>query len=606
MATTPNADSNRPHERYDVSGAIELLEPGKPLLLFDGLFATDNGHLITSQYVDIAPDKTSMRRFRSTTLVKAIEQRYALEFSPTIQVSAPHRFRHSGESGIRDDQEGRATTESHPSQSTRTYADQNLEQQEALQRLLDNPDISVGETVTRDRDADSRSLTFGRSMWIYCTSIHPAPDERDQWRTSLPDSYDHESVIRQPIRFAYALASAFADQHGPQGEAADCKHEMSGVAIQSLHAAQTIMHGPVWYTDDVYGYLSARVEDDPLYYFYPLFLKDNQYRHQLEYRFVLHCDTPVDTPVEGETLLLGTRPDLLAALAPHGARSAVTFRPFRGDDPGETPVETRVTHSANTVTSTRTRRDRVESRWSLTDRQRGNVLQEGTQVTEQEVVVTSRATGAAPDPDADQEPIPVGRMRVTRSTHRTRAVDGTQYDTSTETRTRVFTIGEQPEIHDLFNVEGAGHPAELLAAVAKPFATIAQWPPAVAALLEGLAAKTVSLGPEAETAVMSACWNAIWAVANLCSEFGDIIESVDIEDSTFVAIALRESDAGVRGKILVGPRGTFAYLLSPLGRWRHGGTTTRLILFPDDLTRSHFEQAGWSPLTTAESDHAED
>ena len=100
MATTPDDDSNRAHERYDVSGAIELLEPGKPLLLFDGLFNTDNGHLITSQYVDIAPDRTSMRRFRPTTLVKAIEQRYALEFSPTMQVSAPHRFRDAGESGI--------------------------------------------------------------------------------------------------------------------------------------------------------------------------------------------------------------------------------------------------------------------------------------------------------------------------------------------------------------------------------------------------------------------------------------------------------------------------------------------------------------------------
>ena len=602
MATNPDDNSNRGHERYDVSGAIELLEPGKPLLLFDGLFTTDNGHLIMSQYVDIAPDKTSMRPFRPTTLVKAIEQRYALEFSPTIQISAPHRFRDAGESGIQDDQEGRAMVESPASQSTRTYTDQNLEQQEALQRLLDNPDISVGETVIRDRDTDSSSLTFGRSMWIYCTSFHPAPDLRDPWRASLPKSYNHESVIRQPIRFAYALASAFADQHGPQGQPADCNHEMPGVAIQSLHAAQTIMHGPVWYTDDVYGYLGARVVDDPLYYFYPLFVKDNEYRDQLEYRFVLHCNAPVD----GETLLLETKSDLLASLAPHGARSPVTFRPFRGDDPGETPVETRATHSANTVTSTRTRRDRVESRWSLTDRQPGNVLQEGTQVTEQEVVVTSRATGTAPHPDADLEAIPAGRMRVTRSTHRTRAVDGTQYDTSTEIRTRVFTIGEQPEVQELFDLEAADHPAELLAAVAKPFATVAQWPPTVAGLLEGLAAKTVSLGPEAETAVMSACWNAIWAVANLCSEFGDIIESVDIEDSRFVAIALRESNAGVRGKILVGPRGTFAYLLSPVGVWRHGGTTDRLILFPDDLTRSHFEQAGWSPLTAAATDRADD
>ena len=216
MTATPNHDPDGPRSPYDVSAAIDLLEPGKPLVLFDGLVVTDSGHLIISQYVDIAPDTTSAQALRPCALVKAIEQRHALEFSSTVQISSPHRFREFGESGIQDDQEGRATVESATRQEGSGRSDPNLEQQEALRRLHDNPDISLGETVTWDRDVDSKTLTFGRGTWIYCTSAQPTEDRRESWRASLPDAYDHESVIRQPSRFALALASAFADQHGPR------------------------------------------------------------------------------------------------------------------------------------------------------------------------------------------------------------------------------------------------------------------------------------------------------------------------------------------------------------------------------------------------------
>ena len=61
--TNPSSDQP-PHN--SVVAAIDLLEPGMPLELIDGLHITDNGHLILSRYIDIAPDRAS-KRGRSTT-----------------------------------------------------------------------------------------------------------------------------------------------------------------------------------------------------------------------------------------------------------------------------------------------------------------------------------------------------------------------------------------------------------------------------------------------------------------------------------------------------------------------------------------------------------
>ena len=159
---------------------------------------TDNGHLILSRYIDIAPDMASKRAVRPPVLVKAIEQRYALEFSPTIQVSSPHRFRQFGESFIQDDQEGHAKDE-YVTGSETSHPERDLELQEAVDLLAPDADISISDTKTNSSNSASRSLTFGKAAWIYCTSIQPTAGQVDRWREHLSESYDHVSVIRQPI-----------------------------------------------------------------------------------------------------------------------------------------------------------------------------------------------------------------------------------------------------------------------------------------------------------------------------------------------------------------------------------------------------------------------
>ena len=110
---SPNGEeANRDMEVSDVAddltAAIELLEPGKPLVLNDGFLVTDGGNLIMTQYVDIGVDK--LRR-RPSTILKFIDAEYGMEHALEIQVSAPYRFRDYGETFIQDDQEGRAQRE---------------------------------------------------------------------------------------------------------------------------------------------------------------------------------------------------------------------------------------------------------------------------------------------------------------------------------------------------------------------------------------------------------------------------------------------------------------------------------------------------------------
>ena len=216
--STPSGAQSKPDvELSDVTGdlavAIELLEPGKPLVLNEGCLVTDSGHMIMSQYVDIGVDKLS---HRLAFLVKSIEAKYGLEHAPDIQLSAPSRFREYGETFIHDDQEGRAQRKTKTENPLRSYEEQNREQERAL-CLLGQEGVTIRNTGTTSFHTDTESMTFGRHSWIYCTSI---PATRDEWsarRAKLPDRYDHESVIRQPGKFALALGTMFADQRGPQG-----------------------------------------------------------------------------------------------------------------------------------------------------------------------------------------------------------------------------------------------------------------------------------------------------------------------------------------------------------------------------------------------------
>ena len=581
----PPKGGNQAEDAGDLRGAFEHLDDTDPLILYDGFILLDSGHMIVSQYVDIGLDKL---RCRPTILVKAIEARYGLEYAANIQLSSPHRFRHYGETLIQDDQEGRARREDRTEKATLSGEEAAREQEAAL-HLLGEENVTISTTRESSFDATTETLTFGRSSWIYCTSILPPPDERSLWREALPLKYDHESVIRQPRNFALALASMFADQIGAQGQRG---HFMHAGGVKSFHSSQNVFHGPVWYTDDVLEFLRSHPPGS-LNTMYPLFVKHTRYQGQREYRFVLHCENPV----ESETLHLQIGGTMRDSLAPPRTFSPVIIQPRDiSDTNSSSQTVTKVAPRNKTTTRTRQKSENQRRTLSANDK----IVQEEVISREQLIVLTTETPAdSLPNLADDPESAVPGVMEIAETENRERWIDGECVDSMAISRTRVYSIADTSGADEHLWLEERGRAAELLEAVGRPFVGFSKFPPALATALQALARRSI----DTEVQAMSACWNAIWAICNLYECFGDVVGSIDIEQNRFVAIVLKQSaDSHSGGKILVGPRGTFAYVLTR-GDERHpgyGGEETRLVFFPDDLTIAAFEEFGWAPIEDAQ------
>ena len=589
---TIHVDPQQSGDNIDLLSLLEELEPDKPLVLSEGFIISDGGHMIWSHYVDIGVTKVSQR---PRVLLKAIEAEYGLEYSATIRLSVPHRFREYGETFIEDPQEGKAQRQRTTERDPQTYDDKSREQERAL-TTLGQQGLKINRSGETDIYTDSQNLTFGKSAWIYCTSILPALDERDVWRKHLPNKYDHESVIRQPTKFAQALGLMLADQVGPQGKNGYFDHNGS---IKSFHDTQYVYHGPVYYTDDVFEYLKSRVESDPLYWLYSLFVKDSQYKEQREYRFVLHCETPV----QEHYLDLQISGMMRDSLAPFHSASSVLFK---------TPDDTRVSQPSQTVTGsmpkkkTTTRTRRIWEKERKTLKMGEVVVQEELIDREQVIALTTESTL-----DGNGEPTEtpgtglLADGQVTEKETYKLEIEGVPAESSEKVRTKFFYLQSDQEAEELFTLDERDRIEELLEAIKRPFENFTSLPPETSTVLIKLAEHMPDIEPAKEIQVMSACWNSIWAICNLYECFGDIVESVGIEQDEFVAVVLKKSENyQAEGKLLIGPRGTYAFVLKrgdeENPEW--GGEKTRLFLFPDEETRATFEEFGWKPIVdTAKS-----
>ena len=434
-------------------------------------------------------------------------------------------------------------------------------------------------------ETNSERLVFDESSWIFC------PFSLNECVASSP-TRKIETTIRQPGKFALALAAMFSDQTGLQGRHGHFTHH-SG--LRSYHSGQLILHGPVWYTDDVLGFLKS-FRSDPLYTMYPLFVKDSEFRNQKEYRFVLHNERPV----ESETLLLEVSGMMRDALAPPCSTGAVVFGPPEDSDSDSSP-QTAVTTTPGNKTTTRTTQTGEKRRKIL---RVGDLVEEEEVTSREEVVTLTTVVPAVALDEAEdgRDSASPGIAEVTQSENREQWTRGVRVDSMSYSRTRVFSIKDTTGADEHFSVEDRDRAAEFLEVVGRPFEKFSALPPPVVKELMTLARKVQDTEPDAEVQVMSACWNAVWAICNLYECFGDVVASVDIEQSEFVAIELKGSKhSGVEGKILVGPRGTHAYVLTRGDKRRpgHGGTKTRLAFFPDDDDRATFEEFGWVPLADA-------
>ena len=560
----------------DLGPAIDRLDPGGPLVLNDGILITDGGHLVMTHYVDIGLTKSPQRPL---ALVKAIDSRYGLEHAARMRLSTPPRFRDFGETLIQDDQEGRAVRQEKTREAPRDTSGITREQERALQALGVN-NVTIDHSEDGTVHTQSEALSFGSSSWIYCTSVLPLPDQRDAWRRSLPATYDHESVIRQPIKLAQALGAMFVDQVGPQAKGGHFTHHNS---IKSLHESQMVMHGPVWYTVDVYGFLK-QFESHRLYGMFRLFVKDRTYQAQQEYRFVLHCETSV----EAHTLDLRVSGMLRDSLAPPIRSSAVDFE-TDGEESGRLTVSE---GKPGLMTTRKTKQSSNRKRWTRTIN--GIVAEKGTTVTEQLVELTIAAPADGPATS--------NTVRIEEQESHEQEIEGIATESVTSARTRIYRIDDVNALDEFFTLEERDQTEELLAAAARPLADFRALPTEVSAALTKLAQQAPSLRAQNDVMAMSACRNSIWAICNLYEAYGDIVKSVAIERDEFVAIELKPPpDTSAEGTLLVGPHGTYAYLLSSEGKRTpgHGGDQTRTFVFPDEQTQLDFEAFGWVPAGDA-------
>ena len=550
-----------------------------PFVATDGFIITDGGHNITAHYVDFG-----RLAFPSTptTILKACESRYALEHSPTIRISSLERYRDFGESMIEDPQEGYAHQRQEKISTTEPEADKNRELERSLELLGQKTQFTENHTETSN---STENISYGREWWIFSTAMCPPTDEWQHWRDSLSPKYDHVSTIRQPVKFAVALGMMLADQKGPRGKDTKTIHNTTFTGeYYSTHKTQLVVHGPVLYRDDVLSFLKEKQGQD-VFGYYSIFTKHSRYESQREYRFAAYSETPVSEPWI-DLYISGMMHDSLApCLTSAGDRfSNVEFPNNTKSSTAVTPKDSDTRSRSSRSQRTQTATERWSTRYLGKD---GHVNREERHVKERELIITDESMEAISYKGAVSKEHILSNDKSsaleTEREHHEVVVDGIVVAEENVERMRVGvanTIKGTGDASDELDADGdiedekkeasllfeamqrPGEPVKITggARIGDP---IDQEKRDVFGVLDALTAKMAGVPDTNRLGVASAAWHSMWAIWNLRSRFGGIVESVHVERNEFVALQLRKMpESKANGKILVGPRGTYAYVLS--------------------------------------------
>ena len=557
----------------------------EPFVMTDSIMTSDGGQLLMVQYVDLG---ASSEDWAHVVLVKRIETEYSLVHSRTIRISSPQRFQDLGETLIRDDQEGRAHNRTEEYEK-KEYAAERHEQEQALHQL-GMPDVNLGSQNSWNSDNHTESYTFSGGSWIYCTAIQPM--SADQWqklREALPPTYNDYTTIHQPRKFAQALGLMFMDQIGPNGRDGKFTHSSADTkAIVSLHDCQQVFHGPVLYTNNVYDFLDAH-QNSALAKIYPLFVKDVKYQDQREYRFVIVGNDDLHNQCR-DILVTGMMKD---ALSPVRNASSVRFERIPQDQRKDETIS--VTPKRYSKRKDQTRRKRETQTRTISvggeERRREELTRE---------VIVSLTSESLFSGDVTSELLD-GEERHTENVLERESesikVDGVPMKTSNSETVRIGYIKNIDGDDDFFTIEDKKKAEEVIEH-AKMLGQRVLDSPELRDRISQLFETTLDPVKKRSVDVTSAAWHGLCALVNLYSYFGDVVEEVDIEDERFVAICLKPSPKlHANGKLLVGPLGTYAYLLRKGAECTNGlgGEETKLVLFPDEEDAEKFAEFGWHP-----------
>ena len=486
---------------------------------------------------------------------------------------------------------------------------------------LSNSSIRWVQTVTSSSsNTKSKNLAYGKEWWIFCTSMAPDNEDREAWRTTLPEEYDHVSEVGQPAKFAEALARMVTEQIGPQGGDGWLKQTTDGAeAEQTKHRSQWVIHGPVVYTDHVYDTL-VDDGDGIKWLAASIFTKSSKYAAQREYRFAVLCEG-----ADEETVLLrisGMMRDALKRIEGGLIRVAPQPAEVAGEDQSKPSLRQGATRTSTYEHKTMTERLTEREEWHRETRTNGQVdSSEGERqerVKERTVTQEHQAGGdddhligrVGRDDDVTTKESPESELGddlgvPALEQGEKKAVqeialeegewnDGRPGDSFTIPVVHRGTGRTYKSFEDAFN-----DPAYPMSPMKTTWQEKRSSPDEIAktyGAVETLVYKIANVREEFRQDVASAGWYAMLCIRNIYAQLGDIVESVWIERERFVVIRLKESkQPNAAGRIVIGPSGAYAYCLQLPNQEisGRGGENWGTMFFPLGTDVENFETFGW-------------
>ena len=595
----------------------------EPVWIHEGHVLDDAGNLIVTTYIDA---RENGKRTAIPGLVRGSKREHALEDGATILVSKPARFREHGEALILDVQEGLAKEESlsvpeeTPTEATRQRAIADMNEARELLEVRVRHEWRKSNTRWKK---EGKSLSYGDEWWIFCASIMPRGEDRERWRATLPDDYDHVSEIGQPAMFAQALAHMVTEQVGPLTSDARLRVTAEdGEVTETKHRLQWVVHGPVIYTNRVYETLT-RDGDDRSKLAAKIFTKDAKYADQREYRFAVlnqgaTAETTVSLKISGmmRDALRVTQGGLIRGV-PAGAGKA--GKDEEGNSVSEVPGEI-LLQERNTVTDRRTQWEEWRSETRGPDGVVESSDRERRERGEERIVERIREPGGEgawigrsmdrnDDAAAQHDPAPA----------RVRAFAQGDPDRSEEEVMRGLAMAEGGS--DSVGLEGGEGGVMVCSPTGRTYKSIEEmlrdpsfpvtasattWQEAACSpeevakslgALENLAHKVTQVKVENRRDAASACWHAVQCIRNIHARLGDIVDSIGIERERFVVIRLRASkELLATGRIVISPSGSYAYRfrLPDSECFGSGEVALGVMFYPMDQDVEKFEEFGWA------------
>ena len=584
-------------------------------MLGEGSFATPQGNMVHTNYVDLAGKHPP----GGLSLVKASDPQFDLRTADSVRLSRPSVFRDTGEVLVKDEQEGRAARST--SETIEGPAGESARMDRRLRAIraglgLSHTPLSVSGTANRRTTNTSESaLTFGEDWLVYCTSLLPEVGEEDAWRRTFPEDYTSVARIYRPTQFAQALGLAVCEHIGATGKPGPVKASFHGFKSFEVHrTSQFVLHGPVLYVDDPYGCIAA-ADAGWGQLCSMIFVKSREYAAQKEYRFAVLSIPPevgevVDLPVSGM---------LRDCLVPVKAPLGLAHAPVTTARDERKPGEQHETHRGYTYQRRRVRR---ESRnWKDGEPGSGRVREEIVEET-----VTSPEEIPEPFPEELKQPDIIVFERIgghVRFAH-------TAYREAEVARWRIETHATNPAIVD--DRGAGGLPKALEVPPEDRFEPMDQPPTDPRVVLdlalnpsvprpprhhEGLArcapsevehvlgcwrslgtAVDMLDGEDRERAAASA-WYAAQFIADLASWFGPIVKSVCVIRECVAVVEFERAPlSGAVGWATFSGAGTYTLYVhrDNVEEFVHSGRSRAGRISPDTYMEA-LQKHGWHPKT---------